>query len=83
MVIFIERNLVFGYKNGSALYQRLSDSIRFILQEEGYFCLDYVDDHLILGKASNCHKGFLGLKLKLPELGLTISDHKRLNPVLK
>ena len=77
---FIERNLCFGYKNGSSLYQRFSDSIRFILHQEGHFSLNYIDDHLILGKASNCQKGFERLKKLLPELGLTISDHKTVEP---
>ena len=73
---YIEKNLCFGYKNGSSLYQRFSDCIRFILHQEGHFSLNYIDDHLILGKASNCQKGFQRLKELIPELGLTISNHK-------
>ena len=42
---YIENRLVFGYRNGSALYQHLSDSIRFIMTSEGHYCLDYIDDY--------------------------------------
>ena len=80
MGYFIELNLVFGYKNGSLLYQRLSDSIRYILRQEGHFSLNYCYDHLILGKATDCKRGFHRLKELLPELGLTISDHKTIEP---
>ena len=73
---FIELNLCFGYKNGSALFQRLSDSVRFIMRQEGHYIQNYVDDHLCLGKASDCRKAFDRLKVLLPELGFQISDHK-------
>ena len=77
---FIERNLCFGYKNGSALFQRFSDSIRFIMSQEGHFIQNYVDDHLCLGKANDCRKAFDRLQILLTELGLQISEHKTVEP---
>ena len=73
---FIELNLCFGYKNGAALFQRLSDSVRFIMKQEGHYIQNYSDDHLCLGKASDCRKAFDRLNVLLPELGFQISDHK-------
>ena len=35
---------------------------------------------MILGKANNCQQGFERLKKLLPEIGLTISDHKTVEP---
>ena len=54
----------------------IKDRIRYILSQEGHFSLNYCDDHLILGKATDCKRGFHRLKELLPERGLTISDHK-------
>ena len=77
---YIENKLVFGFRNGSALYQRLSDSIRFIMTSEGHYCLDYIDDYLIFGSKSDCQSGFDRLGCLLEELGLEVSHHKTITP---
>ena len=51
---FIEKNLVFGYKLGCKFYQRLADSIQYIMAKEKQYILNYLDDSLIFG---NCENG--------------------------
>ena len=34
---YLEKNLVFGYKRGSDFYQRLSDSVHFIMAQGGFY----------------------------------------------
>ena len=77
---FIELNLCFGYKHRSALFQRILDSIRYIMSQEGSYIQNYVDDHLCLGKASDCKKAFDRLQVLLEELGFQISDYKTVAP---
>ena len=80
---FIELSLVFGYKRGSDLFQRLSDSIRYIMASEGFYILNYLDDHLIFGPKDKCQKGFNRLTNLLKELGLTINEKKNVTPATK
>ena len=77
---FIEKNLVFGFKKGSDFYQRLSDCVRFIMAQEGYYIINYLDDHLIFGDKDKCNKGFERLTVLLNELGLTINQKKNVLP---
>ena len=77
---FIEKNLVFGFRHGSQNFQRLSDSIRFILAQENHFCCNYADDFLLIDSGSRCELAFQRLSSLLPELGFDISDHKTVSP---
>ena len=77
---YLESSLVFGYKHGSKFYQRLLDSVRYIMAQEGYHILNYIDDHVIFGQKRDCQKAFDRLSQLHPELGLTISQHKNVNP---
>ena len=73
---FVELSLVFEFKRGSDLFQRLSDSIRFIMAQEGHYILNYLDDHLIFGDKTGCDRGFARLTQLLGELGFTINQAK-------
>ena len=75
--------LVFGYIRGSDFYQRLSDSVRFIMAQEGYYILNYLDDHLIFGDKEKYLKGFDNLTSLLGELGLTINQANNVRPSKK
>ena len=80
---YIEKRLVFGYRLGSALYHRLSDSIRFIMTSGGHYCLDYINDWLLFGSKGKCQASFERLNDLLVELGLDISHHKTVTPRTK
>ena len=55
---FIELNLCFGFKHGSQIFQRLSDSIRFIMSQENHAIVSYIDDHILFGNREQCSKAF-------------------------
>ena len=77
---YIEKNLVFGFCQGSNIFQRTSDSTRYILSQEGHDCLNYLDDFLLIDNKNNCTTAFDRLAKLLPELGFTVSDHKTVKP---
>ena len=78
---YVEKRLVFGFRNGSTFFQRIAESIRFILTSEGHYCLAYIDDFLIFGNEAQCNRAFTRLHELLRELGLDISDHKTVAPI--
>ena len=43
---YIDTCLPFGYRNGSVLFQRLSDAVRHIMHQRQYDVLNYIDDIL-------------------------------------
>ena len=51
---YIEKNLVFGFKFGSQIFQRLSDTVRYIMAQENHHILSYIDDHVIFGNKIQC-----------------------------
>ena len=80
---YIELNLVFGFKLGSAFFQRFSDSLRFILTSEGHYCVNYIDDYVLFGNEAACSAAFERLQKLLAELGLDISVHKNVPSATK
>ena len=41
---YVDRRLVFGAVNGTMIFQRISDAVRFILREQGLSVWNYLDD---------------------------------------
>ena len=58
---FIEKNLVFGFKHGSQIFQRLSESIRFILTQENHYMLSYMTTYYSAIKL-NVRRLLIGLR---------------------
>ena len=77
---FIEKSLCFGFKHGSQLFQRLSQSVRFIMSEENFHTICYIDDYVLFGSKEQCSKAFHRLSDLVDELGFTISTHKNVMP---
>ena len=50
------------------------------MAQEGHFICNYIDDQGVRGHRSDCEKAFDRLSQLLPELGLTISEHKNILP---
>ena len=78
---FIDRSVPFGYRNGSQIFQRCSDAIRFTMQQHGFpHLFNYIDDLIYTGLPSNIHNSFQFLLKLLQELGLEISQKKLVAP---
>ena len=58
--LFYWKNLVFGFKQGSQIFQRCSDSIRYFMSKEKHYILNYIDDYLIFGKKINVAELLIG-----------------------
>ena len=76
---YVDTCLPFGYRNGSALFQRLSDAVRHIMRQQKYDVINYIDDILGIDLPSRIDASFDALCKLLPELGFQIS-RKKLEP---
>jgi len=77
---YIDISVPFGYKHGSALCQRVTDAIRYIMHSNGYFIFNYIDDLIGCDSPSKAHEGFKFLNQLLHDLGLPISNEKSCSP---
>ena len=76
---YVDTCLPFGYRNGSALFQRLSDAVHHIMHQRNYDVINYIDDILGVDLPSKIDASFDALCHLLPELGFQISK-KKLEP---
>ena len=80
---YLEKHLCFGFKQGSQLFQHISDSVRYIMAQNGFFVLSYIDDYMMYGNEANCKRAFERLTILLQELGFTIKVKKNVLPTTK
>ena len=80
---YIDTCLAFRYRNGSAIFQRLTDAIRYIISTKGHTVTNYIDDIIGYGLKSKVDHSFQELYSLLQDLGLNISDHKLVHPTTK
>ena len=80
---FIDSCLPFGFRHGSAIFQRLSDAIRFIMVNQGHHVTNYIDDIIGYATKSKVQTSFNTLYALLEELGFTISKAKLVEPTTK
>ena len=80
---FIDTCLAFGYRNGSAIFQRLTDAIRYIMSTKGHTVTNYIDDIIGYGLNTTVDHSFQELYSLLQDLGLNISEHKLVHPTTK
>ena len=81
--LFIDSCLPFGFRHGSALFQRLNDAVCFIMAQKGFSVTNYIDDiigHSVVSQSSN---SFQYLRALLLELGFDISEKKVVTPATK
>ena len=79
---YLDLSLPFGYRLGSIFFQKLSDSIRYIMNKNGLPGLHkYLDDLIYCGLPSEVQKPYQFLTSLLQDLGLAISQ-KKLVPCL-
>ena len=77
---FLDQSLPFGFKHGSSIFQRMSDTLRFIMTQEGHSIWNYIDDFLCVSLPSKIDKTFNRLQELLAELGLSVSAKKLVPP---
>ena len=60
---FLDLSVTFGYRNGSQILERCTDTIRFIMSQHGFPHLhSYIDDLIYTGLPSKIHKSYNFLK---------------------
>ena len=78
---FIDKSVPFGYRNGSQIFQRCTDAIRFTMQQHGFpHLFNYIDDLIYTGLPSQIHSSYQFLLELLQELGLEIFQKKLVPP---
>ena len=80
---YLDTCLPFGFRHGSAIFQRITNSIRYIMAEAGYSLTNYIDDLIGNATVSQAEPAFQKLQKLLQELGLTISQNKLVAPTTK
>ena len=55
---YLDTCLPFGYRNGSGIFHRLSDAIRFIMSNMGYNVINYIDDVIGFGIISTADPSY-------------------------
>ena len=81
--LYIDSCLPFGFRHGSALLQRLSDAIRFIMAQKGFAVTNYIDDIIGHSVVSKSNDSFNTLRALLVDLGFDISEKKVVQPATK
>ena len=74
--LYIDSCLPFGFRHGLALFQRLSDAVRFIMAQKGFSVTNYIDDIIGHSVVSKSKASFDALTALLLELGFDISEKK-------
>ena len=78
---YIAQSVQFGYRHGSIFFEKVTDSIRFIMRIHGFQDLfNYVDDMMLCGTPSKIHPAFQFLVHLLDQLGLTLNSKKLVSP---
>ena len=80
---FLDSCLPFGFRHGSAILQRLSDTVRYIMNSKGHQVTNYIDDIVGYAVKSKAQASFDTLYNLLQDLGFKISKNKLVTPTTK
>ena len=80
---YVDTCLPFGYRNGSALFQRISDAVRHIMRQRQFDIINYIDDILGIDVPSKIDESFDALRHVLADLGFQISQKKLQAPTTR
>ena len=80
---FLDSCLPFGFRHGSAIFQRLSDAVRYIMTTKGHSVTNYIDDIIGYEVKSKAQAAFNNLYKLLQDLGFKISKNKLVEPTTK
>ena len=81
--IYFDSCLAFGFKFGSAIFQKLSDAVRYMMSKFGFQVTNYIDDIIGHSVNSKAEESFNKLYKLLVELGFEISHKKVVPPFTK
>ena len=77
---YLDTCLPFGYRNGSAIFQRVSDAVRHMMRRRHFEVINYIDDILGIDVPSKIDASFDALRHLLHALGFDISLKKLEKP---
>jgi hypothetical protein len=78
---YCDTALSFGFRHGSAICQRVTDVIRYILKKRGITIVNYIDDFIAIVPESHASKMFDITRNVLNSIGLALSDNKTISTV--
>ena len=77
---FLDTCLPFGFRHGSALFQRLSDDVHHMMRQRDFDVINYIDDILGIELPSRADASFDALSSLLVQLGFEILYNKLVKP---
>ena len=78
---FVDQSVTFGYRHGSVFFEKVTNSIRYIVKQHGFpYLYNYVDNLIYCGLPSNIHQSFETLLELLTQLGLAINPKRLVAP---
>ena len=80
---YLDTCLPFGYRNGSGIFQRLSNAICLIMSTMGYDVINYIGDIIGFSTISTAEPSYHTLLQLLEKVGLDISVKKLIQPCTK
>ena len=79
----IDTCLPFGTCHGSQSVQHLSDTVHFLIDQEGFCVINYIDDYIGVGIPRIEQRSFEHLLTPMKCLGVSISQSKLVPPSTK
>ena len=73
---FLDKNLAFGAVHGTAIFERITDLIRYILAKRGFTIYNYIDDIYVCCHKDTAQVCFDTLVQVLTDIGLPINPKK-------
>ena len=77
---YIDKNLAFGAIHGTAIFERITNLIRFILAKQGIKIFNYIDDIYACCHKDIANEAFEALTLVIEQVGLSINPSKVFPP---
>ena len=73
---YLDKNLSFGVVHGTAIFQRISDLVRFLMTKRGFRVQNYIDDIYAVYYKDQAYRAYVTLKEILNSLGLPLNNNK-------
>ena len=77
---YIDKNSASGAVHGTALFQRISNFVRFILGKRGFQVWNYIDDIYACYHKDHADKAFQSLQQVIQDIGLPVNPKKVFSP---
>ena len=77
---YIDKNLAFGAVHGTAIFERISNLIRYILAKQGFKVLNYIDDIYAVCHKDTAQTAYETLISVVKKIGLPINISKLFSP---